>query len=301
MRTPLCLSGLAALAALAGFAVPGCRGDKPAPPGQGSGSAAAPGSASAAGPGSSVAATGVPGGVELFVNDMTIGSVQPSLIASWPRLDSLVPGDARKLGTWELVTISSGKPAPTALAQPATRFPDMVPAVFPGDGGAPAFGMFDPVELARKGKPAMREDRVTAIRIKVAQGGNRGQNDDGGGASADPTQLVIAVKTSAGMSQLTGAQVLALPREPTPGNPDQKGWRLAALLDAAGIKAFAHLVLRDAGGNNLTLDRADVSDTSVPFLKLNKQGMLRLKVYKKAGDGWNTAGDLRGLTAIEAK
>ncbi|HEX3479894.1 MAG TPA: hypothetical protein VHT91_32965 [Kofleriaceae bacterium] len=301
MRTPLCLSGLAALAALAGFAVPGCRGDKPAPPGQGSGSAAAPGSASAAGPGSSVAATGVPGGVELFVNDMTIGSVQPSLIASWPRLDSLVPGDARKLGTWELVTISSGKPAPTALAQPATRFPDMVPAVFPGDGGAPAFGMFDPVELARKGKPAMREDRVTAIRIKVAQGGNRGQNDDGGGASADPTQLVIAVKTSAGMSQLTGAQVLALPREPTPGNPDQKGWRLAALLDTAGIKAFAHLVLRDAGGNNLTLDRADVSDTSVPFLKLNKQGMLRLKVYKKAGDGWNTAGDLRGLTAIETK
>jgi hypothetical protein len=301
MRTPLCLSGLAALAALAGFAVPGCRGDKPAPAGQGSGSSAAPGSASAAGPGSSVAATGVPGGVELFVNDMTIGSVQPSLIARWPRLDSLVPGDARKLGTWELVTISSGKPAPTALAQPATRFPDMVPAVFPGDGGAPAFGMFDPVELARKGKPAMREDRVTAIRIKVAQGGNRGQNDDGGGASADPTQLVIAVKTSAGMSQLTGAQVLALPREPTPGNPDQKGWRLAALLDAAGIKAFAHLVLRDAGGNNLTLDRADVSDTSVPFLKLNKQGMLRLKVYKKAGDGWNTAGDLRGLTAIEAK
>jgi len=67
------------------------------------------------------------------------------------------------------------------------------------------------------------------------------------------------------------------------------------------VKTFEHLVLRDAGGNNLTLDRADLSDTSVPFLKLNKQGMLRLKVYKKAGDGWNAAGDLRGLTAIEAR
>ena len=293
MRTPLCSFALVALAGLAG---PGCRGDKPAPAAQGSASARAN-----PGPGSSVAATVVPGGVELFVNDMTIGSVQPSLIANWPRLDSLVPGDARKLGTWELVTISSGKPEPTALAQPATRFPDMVPAVFPGDGGAPAFGMFDPVELARKGKPAMREDRVTAIRIKVAQGGNRGQNDDGNAAAADPTQLVIAVKTAAGVSQLTGAQVLALPREPTPGSPDQKGWRLAALLGAAGIKTFEHLMLRDAAGNNLTLDKADVSDTSVPFLKLNKQGMLRLKVYKKAGDGWNTAGDLRGLTAIEAR
>jgi hypothetical protein len=303
MRTPLCLLGLftpatlATLAALAGLAAPGCRGDKPAPAAQGSGSATASGT----GPGSSVAAPVVPGGVELFVNDMTIGSVQPSLIANWPRLDSLVPGDARKLGTWELVTISSGKPEPTALARPATRFPDMVPAVFPGDGGAPAFGMFDPVELARKGKPAMREDRVTAIRIKVAQGGNRGQNDDGGAAAADPTQLVIAVKTAAGVSQLTGAQVLALPREATPGSPDQKGWRLAALLAAAGIKTFEHLMLRDAAGNNLTLDKADVSDTSVPFLKLNKQGMLRLKVYRKAGDGWNTAGDLRGLTAIEAR
>jgi hypothetical protein len=28
---------------------------------------------------------------------------------------------------------------------------------------------------------------------------------------------------------------------------------------------------------------------------------LRLKVYKKAGDGWNSAGDLRGLAAIEVK
>lgn len=299
MRTPLCLFGLPMLAALA---VPGCRGDKPAPAAQGSGSAAAPGSSPAApGPGSSVASTVVPGGVELFVNDLTIGSVQPSLVANWPRLDALVPGDARKLGTWQLVTISSARPQPTALAQPATKFPDMVPAVFPGDGGAPAFGMFDPVELARKGKPAMREDHVTAIRIQVVQGGNRGQNDDGNAAAADPTQLVIAVKTAAGVSQLTGAQVLALPREPTPGNPDQKGWRLAALLDAAGIKTFEHLMLRDAAGNNLTLDKADVSDTSVPFLKLNKQGMLRLKVYKKAGDGWNAAGDLRGLTAIEAR
>ncbi len=95
--------------------------------------------------------------------------------------------------------------------------------------------------------------------------------------------------------------MLALPREGTPGSPDQKGWRLAALLEAAGVKAFEHLVLHDASGNSLTLDKADVSDTSVPFVKLNKQGMLRLKVYKKAGDGWNAAGDLRGLNGIEVK
>jgi hypothetical protein len=293
MRTPLCLFALATLLAT------GCRGDKPAPAAsQGSGSGS-PGAG--AGAGSSAAATAVPGGVELFINDLTIGSVQPSLIANWPRLDSLVPGDARKLGTWELVSLQSGKPKPTELAHLSSSFPDMVPAVFPGDGGAPAFGMFDAVELARKGKPAMREDHVTAIRIKLAQGSNRGQNDDGNGAAADPTKLVIAIKTAAGMSSLTGPQVLALPREGTPGSPDQKGWRLTALLDAAGVKTFEHLVLSDAGGTNLTLDKADVSDASVPFLKLNKQGVLRLKVYKKTGDGWDAAGDLRGLTAIEVK
>ncbi|HEX3763168.1 MAG TPA: hypothetical protein VHW23_30955 [Kofleriaceae bacterium] len=288
MRTPLCLFALAALLAT------GCHGDKPAPAAQGSGSAPA-----AAGSGSSVAAAS--GGVELFINDLTIGSIQPAQVATWPRLDALVPGDAHKLGTWELVTLAGGKPTPTELAHPASAFPDMVPALFPGDGGAPAFGMFDAVELARKGKPAMREDHVTQVRIKVAQGGNRGQNDDGNAAAADPTKLVIGIKTASGVSQLTGDQLLALPREGTPGSPDQKGWRLAALLEAAGVKTFQHLVLSDASGTNLTLDKADVSDTSVPFLKLNKQGILRLKVYKKAGDGWNSAGDLRGLAAIEVK
>jgi hypothetical protein len=294
MRIPLCLFALTALAAA------GCRGDKPGPAAQGS-AAAGSGSSAAAAPSPSTSGSGGGGGIELFVNDLTIGSVQASLIANWPRLDSLVPGDARKLGTWELVTLQGGKPRPTEIAHLSANFPDMVPAVFPGDGGAPAFGVFDAVELARKGKPAMREDHVTAIRIKLAQGGNRGQNDDGGGAAGDPTKLVIAIKTAAGPSSLTGEQLLALPREGTPGSPDQKGWRLAALLDAAGVKTFAHLVLSDASGNNLTLDKADLSDTSVPFIKLNKQGMLRLKVYKKAGDGWNAAGDLRGLTAIEAR
>jgi len=269
----------------------GCHRDAaepPAPGASGSGSAAPPAAAAA-------------GGVELFVNDLSIGTLQPDLVAKWPRLDSLVPGDSRKLGTWQAVSLQGAAAKPNELAHPSSSFPDMVPAVFPGDGGAPAFGMFDPVELARKGKPAMRADHITAIRIKVATGGNRGQNDDGGGAAADPTKLVVTIKSPAGVTTLGGDKLLGLPREPTPGNPDQKGWRLTALLEAAGVKSFEHLVLTDATGTNLTLERSDVSDTSVPFIKLNKQGALRLRVLKKSGDGWNAAGDLRALIAIEAK
>jgi hypothetical protein len=286
MRISPCSPALATLAALA---LGGCRcgHDKaPPPPASGSGS----GSAAAA-------------GVELFLNDLSIGTVQPAQIANWPRLDSLVPGDARKLGTWELVSLQGKKPRPAELAHPSASYPDMVPAIFPGDGGAPAFGMFDAVELARKGKPAMREDRVTAIRIKVIQGGNRGQNDDGGGGGGgtDPTKLVVTVKTPAGTTTLTGNKLLGIPRTPAPDNPDHKGWRLQALLDAAGVKTYDHLVLTSADGTSLALDKKDINNASVPFIKLNKAGILRLRVLKKVGEGWNPAGDVRGLTGIEAK
>lgn len=285
MRTSPCLP---ALAALAGIALGGCGHDKAPPPpasDSGSGSAAAP------------------AGIELFLNDVSIGTIQPAQVASWPRLDAMVPGDARKLGTWELVSLAGKKPRPAELAHPSSSFPDMVPAIFPGDGGAPAFGMFDAVELAKRGKPAMHEDHITAIRIKVTQGGNRGQNDDGGGGGGgnDPTKLVIMVKTPAGTTTITGNQLLGIPRTPAPDNPDHKGWRLQALLDAAGVKTYAHLVLTSADGLSLTLDKKDISDSSVPFIKLNKAGILRLRVMKKAGGGWNPAGDVRGLTGIEVK
>jgi len=291
MRTWLCLlAAIGTVATLGLGSLGGCGHDKaPPPPPAPAGSAAA------------VAPVAAPAGIELFVNDVSVGTVQPAQVAAWPRLDTLVPGDARKLGTWEVVTLEGAKPTPTELSHPSGAYPDMVPVMFPGDGGGVAFGMFDPVELGRRGKPAMREDHLKAIRIKVAQGGSRGQNDDGGDADSDLTKLAVTVKTPTGTTTLTGAQILALPREPMPGNADQKGWRLGALLDAAGVKSYTRLVLGDAGGTNLTLDRKDLDASTVPFIKLNKHGALRLRVLKKAGDGWNPAGDLRSLVAIEAR
>jgi hypothetical protein len=286
MRTPPCSFALTTIfAAGITLATAGCGRDKAAPPPSASArSAAAPAA-----------------GLEIFVNDASIAVIPAAQIAGWPRLDTLVPADARKLGTWEAVSLQGAKPKPTEIRRPSGSYPDMVPAIFPGDGGAPAFGMFDPVELARKGKPALREDHVTAIRIKLAQGGNRGQNDDGGGAAADPTKLVLTVKSPAGTTTLTGDKLLALPREPMPGNADQKGWRLAQFLEAAGVTAYEHLVLSDASGTNLTLDKKDLDASTIPFIKLNKSGALRLRVLKKAGEGWNPSGDLRSLVAIEAR
>jgi hypothetical protein len=290
MRTSLCWLALGVLVAAA------CNRDKAGPPG---------GSAAGAGGSASAARPGAGGGVELFVNDVSIGKVQPPQLATWPRVDTLVPGDARRLGTWELVSLQGQRAKATEIAHPSTAYPDLVPAIFPGEtaGSGASFGMFDPVELARRGKPALREDGVWAVRIKVAENSGRGQNDDGGGGGGggDPTKLVVAVTTPGGTTQLTGEQIMALPREAMPGSPDQKGWRLTALLAAAGVKSYERLVLRDASGTNLTLEKRDISDSSVPFIKLNKQGALRFRVLKQAGDGWSPSGDLRGLVAIDAK
>jgi hypothetical protein len=292
MRTSLCCLALVALAAVATST--GCNRDK-----------AGPGGGSAGGEGSSAFRSSSPGGssVELFVDDVSVGKVRPPQLASWPRLDSLVPDEARRLGTWELVTLQGKGAKPIEISHPSTAYPDLVPAIFPGEvqGSGASFGMFDPVELARHGKPALREDGVWAVRIKLAKGSDRGKNDDGGGGGGDPTKLVVTVTTPEGATQLTGEQIMALPREPMPGQADQKGWPLTALLTAAGVKSYQRLVLRDSSGANLTLEKADVSDSSVPFIKLNKQGALRFRVIKKAGDGWTPSGDLRGLVAIDAK
>lgn len=305
MRTSLCWLAIAMVVA------GGCTRDKAEPSGATGGSAKGGREASgtvASGPG--VAAPAKAAGIELFVNDAAVATVSPAQVAGWPRLDALVPGDARRLGTWEMVTLQGAGARPTDVPHPSTTYPDLVPAIFPGpdpgagpgDGGGVSFGMFDPVELARKGKPALRADNVRAIRIRIAQNSGRGQNDDGGGAGGDPTKLVVTVTTASGATRLTGEQILALPREEMPGNADQKGWQLGALLTAAGVKSYQRLVLRDAAGTNLTLDRKDLGADAVAFIKLNKQGALRFRIFKKAGDGWSPGGgDLRALVAIDVK
>lgn len=252
----------------------------------------------AAKPAPAPTAVAKPGGVEIFVNDASVAKIAPDQLAKWPRLDTLVPADDRRLGTWQLVTVVADKS--TDVAKPSANYPEMVPAVFPGEGGTPAFGMFDPVELAKKGKPGLREDRVREIRIKVSTEGRGGDHQGGGNSEgADPSKLVIAIKSPDGETKLTGDQLLALPRQPQPGNEDTKGWHLKQLLDAAGVKKVDKVTALDANGMSLVLDGKELADKNlVPFIKLNRQGSLRLRVMKKVGDGWQAGGDLRSLATI---
>src|SRR6185436_19931210 len=201
MRTWLCWLALVVVATA------GCtrdKGDRPGPAAGGSAAGGSAGGSGASGSGAGVAAPTKAAGIEVFVNDAMVATVTPEQVASWPRLDALVPGDARRLGTWEMVTLQGAGARPTELPRPSTGYPDLVPAIFPGaEPGAVSFGMFDPVELAKKGKPGLREDNIRAVRIKIAQGTGRGQNDDGGGAGGDPTKLVVTVTAPSGTTRLS--------------------------------------------------------------------------------------------------
>jgi hypothetical protein len=237
--------------------------------------------------------------VAIYVDDQQVGKLALDQVNLWPRLDTLVPVTARRLGTWQTVTLKGAKS--TDLQQPSTQHPELVPALFPGPEGKPSFGMFDPVELAKHGNPALREDAITEVRIKLATDGMRGQNDHSEGGGGDPTKLELTIKTPAGEQIVKGAKLLETPRAPTPGETGEgKGWPLSTILANAGVKSYERLLLTGENGTNLTLEKQDLDPkTSVPFVKLNRQGSLRFRVHKKQGDTWQLGQDLRGLTRIE--
>jgi hypothetical protein len=241
------------------------------------------------------------GVVEIYIDDKVAARVALATIAQWPRVDTLVPVQARRLGTWDDVSVQGRGAKPTELHRIADQHPDLVPALYPVDDHTAAFGLFDPVELAKHGKAQVHEDGISQIRIKLAQASGRGEHEQGEGGGADPSQLVLSIVTPAGKSQLDGKTVLAIPRIPQPGETgDGRGWALATLLDAAKVTKFERLVLSDAGGLNLTLEKKDFDpQTSIPYVKLNRQGALRFNLFKKVGTGWQRSGDLRGLVSIQ--
>ena len=261
--------------------------------------------APAAGSGGSGSAVAKPAGLAVFVDGKQVATVSQTQLAAWPRVDQLVPVEARRLGRWQDLELVGAKPKPTDMASPSATYPDLVPAVFPGEGGDPAFGMFDAVELAKKGKPQLREDHLTAVRIKLLpEDAGRGQHEQGNGGGKDPATLKITFVMPDGKSMvLDHEKLLALPRDNLPGTTDGKGWTLQTILTAAGVKKFDKIVVSNANNVALNLDKTNFTADSVPFVKLNRKGELRLRIYKKPGSDWQPAGgdvsDLDGIQVLK--
>src|SRR5688572_20521957 len=88
--------------------------------------------------GTAVAPVKDDGSVEVLVDGASVVKLAAKDLAAWPRLDTLVPQEARRLGTWMTLSFTTGG-EPKKLERPAQVHPDMVPVVFPGKDGKPAF------------------------------------------------------------------------------------------------------------------------------------------------------------------
>jgi hypothetical protein len=237
----------------------------------------------------------------VFVADVKSKCVTPEQIKAWPRIDSLLPADARRMGTWKSIAVQTLAGRGQDLMQPTDTYPDMVAALFVGPNGKPALGMFDLVELTNRGLPKWQQSDVTEIHVLVASGNGRGENDDGNSAIGDPNALTLTFVVNGTATKVTGKQLLAIPREGQPGEEgDAKGWKLSTIMKAQKLAVPSRVRLTDAAGVNLTLEKADFDESSsIPFVKLNKQGQLRFRILKKKGDAWTKGADLRALTQIE--
>ena len=261
----------------------------------------APGSGTAVGTGSGSAPVAEVGGVEVFVDGNSVAKVSPAELDAWPRLDRLVPEDARRLGRWDAIAFAGGG-APSELAKPSLNQPDKVPVLYRDQTGKAAFGMFDAVELAKRGEPAFKAEDIREVRITVSKMERGGEHQGAAGEGTDPTKLVVKITTPAGEKQITGPEILKLPREPQPGNEDTKGWRVTQFLEAAGVTSYDAITLVDANGTTVPLTKKELDPKkAIPFIKLNKQGALRFRMFTKQGDGWATGADLRSLVAIQVK
>jgi hypothetical protein len=281
---------LSLLVAIALFACGGCGGKKQE-------EKVATGSGN--GVGSSLAP--VASNVALFVGDTASGSADEARVKDWPRLDSLLPEDARRLGKWAAIRITTTSGKMVDLEHPFEADRDKLPALFPSEGGGVSFGMFDPVELGKRGKPMLREDKIQRVAVILDDSSGRGGNDQGGEV-LDPAKVTLKITKPSGSIELAGEKLLTIEREPMPGGGgDAKGWKLETILAAADVKTYKKVTLVDAGGTSIPLEKNEINAESVPFIKLNRKGALRFRLYKKQGDGWQASGDLASLAEIRVE
>lgn len=235
------------------------------------------------------------------MNETKVSDADPAKVSAWPRLDSLLPQEDRRYGTWESIQ-GKASGGDFEIKKPGATYGTLVPALYPSKSGkGVSLGLFDPVDLAHKGEPKVSHDELGELRVVIDRSGGRGQNDHSGGDAIDPNTLTLTIEAGGKTIDLQGDKLLAIPRENAPDDAsgEHKGWSLVSILAAQKIAAPTRAILT-GDEMNLTLEKEDFdAKTSIPFVKLNRQGALRFRTYKKQGDAWTAmGGDLRGLRKI---
>jgi hypothetical protein len=259
----------------------------------------------------------------IFFDDAEVARVDVGKAATFAPLGAFLPAGARDQDRWHSLSATG---ATGEMAGMVTAYPGMVPALFATKGGI-AFGWFLPEDLAKKGRPQHQILRVETVRVTsrasaggaasdggapigdVKGGGGGGGDGEGGGGDHDgdrPTpgaDLKIVVAGPSGDVTVTGDQLTGLPTTTAPvGDTDTPGWTLDQILALAGATPTGKLVLHGTEGANLILEPGDLDPAIArPFIKLNRSGQLRFRLFRKVGDTWDVAGELRGIARIELR
>jgi len=268
-------------------------------------------------------APALPGQVQLLVDGKPVANADRAAAAAWTPLTSLLPANARDPKTWAIVEVHTHAGRITTMPEPASTQPGLVAAVFPGRDGGIDFGMFTADELAKHGTPKLVEMDVSDLRVKLAQpvasgtdgsgsasdGGSGGGNGEGNGSNRaaspdgpDLTNIKLTIKQKSGDLELTGADLGAIAKVNAPiGDTSTPGWDVASILAAKKITPTAKLIITDDSGASVTMTSKQLDPkTDLAFMKVNKQGQLRFRLFEKnSGGAWDVAGDLRGVTIIE--
>lgn len=252
----------------------------------------------------------------VFLDSLRLAEIDAGKASTYPPLPSMLPKEFATLDTWASIEVKGLHERSQTLISPAKTHPGEVAALFTMEGGV-AFGFFAPDDLAKKGKPKMFIPAVVEVRIhtpeaeapvEAGQGGGDGGGggEEGGDRPVPSAALKITIKVGGKDQVFNGEQLAEVETTTAPvGDTETKGWTLPAVLEAAGVSAKAQqgkVVLYGDEGANLILEPGDLDPAkAVAFIKLNRQGKLRFRLFRKAGSTWDVAGELRGIASIELK
>jgi hypothetical protein len=156
----------------------------------------------------------------------------------------------------------------------------------------------------KKEEPAAKVE--PEAKVQVDEGGKGGGDGEGGGGENDGERPPLTADTKIRVRWpgeevvFTGDKLAKLPTSHAPiGDTDTPGWTLNQILDAVGVKPTGKVVVQGEESANLILEPGDLDPAkAVLFIKLNRSGQLRFRVFRKVGDTYEVAGELRGITEI---
>ncbi len=247
--------------------------------------------------------------VVVLVDGKEVATVDPGRAAQYPPIGAMLPAGARDPQSWATIEVAprTGEPRPIGTDEQTGR----IAALYAEPGGI-GFGMFTPEELSRKARPTLAVSGVAEVRVTLKKKVAGGAGDSGGGGGDHehtderprPTaDLKIKIRSAAGEVEFTGDKLEAIPTVTAPiGDTETQGWTIPAILEASGVKPVGRLFIEGEEGASLLLEESDLDPAKVMlYVKLNRQGQLRFRIFRKTGEVWDVGGELRGIYSIEVR